>query len=427
MNYSYEKTEKSSVKINIELNKDEWIEAQNKAYEKTKNKYSLEGFRKGHVPKSVLISVYGQGVFYEDAINIAFPDYYEEILGKEESIHAIDMPSIDIGRLDDDGIELIATVEVMPEVKLGAYTGLTVEKKDFLVSEEEVDAELNRLVDRNSRLVEVKDRAAAGGDTVTIDYSGSVDGEKFEGGTAENQQLELGSNTFIPGFEDQVVGMNIGEERDINVKFPDDYHAENLKGKDAVFHVVLHEIRVKELPEINDEFIKDAAGFDTVEDYKNDKREQLKKDAEKNKERYIEDSLLKQIDDASEVEIPDCLVERQIDNMVHDFEYRLMYQGLKLEDYLKYVKMDMDKLRDSYKESAKSAVKSQLVIEEIIKKENIDASDEDVEKKIAENAEEMKKTVEEYKEKINEKQMDYFKNSIVVDKLFAFLKENNNI
>ncbi len=426
MNYKFEKAEKSTVKISITLDAAEWSAAQTDAYNKTKGKYSLPGFRKGKVPMRVLENTYGKGLFFEDAINESFPKYYFEILGKEPSIEAVARPSLEVESIDENGITLIATVAVKPEVKLGEYKGIKFEKVEYNVKDEEVDAALKRLQERNSRLVAVEDRAAENGDTVVIDYSGSVDGVKFAGGTAEKQNLELGSNSFIPGFEEQVVGMKIGEEKDIDVKFPDDYHAEDLKGKAAVFHIKLHEIKRKELPEITDEFVKDADGAESVEAFKAETRKRMQESNDKRAERELEDKIVKTITEKAETEIPDALVENQIDNMVQEMEYRLMYQGLRLEDYLKYAKMSMEDYRKGYAEQARELVKQQLVIEKIIAEEKIEASDEEFEKKVEENAKAQNKTVEEYK-KDNAGRLDYLKNEIVIGKLFDFLKSANVI
>lgn len=426
MNYKFEKAEKSTVKISITLDAAEWSAAQTDAYNKTKGKYSLPGFRKGKVPMRVLENTYGKGLFFEDAVNEAFPKYYFEILGKEPSIEAVDRPSLDVENIGEDGITLVATVPVKPDVKLGAYKGIKFEKVEYNVKDEDVDNALKRLQERNSRMVNVEDRAAENGDTVVIDYSGSTGGVKFAGGTAEKQNLELGSNSFIPGFEEQIVGMKIGEERDINVKFPEDYHAEDLKGKDAVFHIKLHEIKKKELPEITDEFIKDADGAESVEAFKAETRKRMQEANDKRAERELEDKIVKAVTEKAETEIPDALVEHQIDNMVQEMEYRLMYQGLRLEDYLKYAKMSMEEYRKGYAEQAKELVKQQLVIEKIIAEEKIEASDEEVENKIRENAEAQNKSVEDYK-KENAGRTDYVKNEIVIGKLFDFLKSANTI
>lgn len=427
MKYTFEKAEKSTVKITIDLNEKEWQEAINAAYEKTKGRYSIPGFRKGKVPKKVLEANYGTGVFYEEAINQAFPKYYGEILDKETSIYAVASPDLDIKDISDKGITMIAIVPVKPEVVFGAYKGIKFEKVEYNVKDEDVEEELKRLQERNSRMVDVTDREVKDGDSVVIDYSGSVDGVKFDGGTAEKQTLVIGSKTFIPGFEEQVIGMKIGEDRDINVKFPEEYHAENLKGKDAVFAIKLHEIKVKELPELNDEFIKDAVGAESLEAYKKETRERLEKQNADRAERELEDAIVKKITETSDVEIPDALIENQIDRMVQEMEYRLSYQGLKLEDYLKYMGKTMDEFRKGYTEQATEIVKSQLVIEGIIEREEIVATDEDVEKRVAEMAKAQDKPVPELKDKMGARQLDYIKNEIVIKKFFDFLKSSNEI
>lgn len=427
MKYTFEKTEKSTVKITINLEEKEWNEAIDAAYEKVKGKYSMPGFRKGKVPKKVLESAYGAGVFYEEAINIAFPKYYEEVLDKEPSIEAVARPDIDIKDISEKGISMIAEVAVKPEVKLGEYKGITFKKVEYNVKEADVKDELKRLQERNSRTVDVTDRAVESGDTVTIDYSGSVDGVKFEGGTAEKQPLTIGSNTFIPGFEDQIIGMKIGEERDITVKFPEDYHAENLKGKDSVFHIVLHEIKAKELPELTDEFIKDAVGAESLDAYKKEIKERLKKQNKDRAEREIEDEIVKKVTANAEVVIPEALIDNQIDQMVNEMSYRLSYQGLKLEDYLKYVGKTMEEYRKGYYDQAKDLVKSQLVIGKIIEEEKIDATEEDVTAKIEEMAKAQGKKAPDLKKDMAARQLDYIKNEIIVKKLFDFLKSANEI
>ena len=427
MKYTFEKAEKSTVKVKIDLTAKEWQAAIDAAYEKTKGRYSVPGFRKGKVPKKVLESAYGVGVFYEEAINQAFPKYYSEILEKETSIDAIAAPDIDIEKISEKGITMIAIVPVKPEVVFGKYKGIKFDKVEYNVKDEDVEEEMKRLQERNSRMVDVTDREVKDGDSVIIDYSGSVDGVKFDGGTAEKQTLVIGSKTFIPGFEDQVIGMKIGEERDINVKFPEEYHAENLKGKDAVFAIKLHEIKVKELPEINDEFIKDAVGAESVEAYKKETRERLEKQNADRAERELEDKMIKKFTEEADVEIPEVLVTNQIDRMVQEMEYRLSYQGLKLEDYLKHLGKTMDEFRNGYTEQATEIVKSQLVIEGIIEREEIVATDEDVEARVAEMAKAQDKPVPELKDKMGARQLDYIKNEIVIKKFFDFLKKENEI
>ena len=427
MKYVVEQGEKSTVKVSITLTAKEWNEAQLTAYNKTKGKYQVQGFRKGHVPKAVIEQYYGKGVFYEDAINEAFSKYYFDVLDKEPTIEPIDRPEVAIDKLDEKGLKLTATVPVKPEVKLGAYKGINIEKVEYNVNDDDITTEVNRLLEQNASQVNVDGRACQNGDITVIDYSGSVDGVKFDGGTAEKQNLTLGSGMFIPGFEDQVVGMNIGETKDINVKFPDDYGAEDLKGKDAVFTVTLHEIKEKKMPELTDEFVKEKTGNETVDAYKASVRERLEKANAQRAEREIEDKIIKAVTDASEVEIPEALVEREVDNMVQQTSYRLMYQGLKFEDYLKYTGQTMETYRDGCKDSAKEHVKTQLVIDKILTDEKIEATEEDIDAKLSEQATSVGKSLEEYKKTVNEKQLSYVENGVIIDKLFKFLKENNKI
>ena len=427
MKYTFEKAEKSTVKITITLNAEEWKAAISAAYEKTKGKYSLPGFRKGKVPKHLLEATYGEGIFYEDAINTAFSKYYGEVLDKEPSIEAVAYPDVDIKKIDEKGLVIEAIVAVKPEVTLGEYKGIKFKKPVYNVKDEDVDADISRLQERNSRMVDVDGRAVENGDTVIIDYSGSVDGVKFDGGTAEKQSLVIGSGSFIPGFEDQIIGMNKGDEKDINVKFPEEYHAENLKGKDAVFAIKLHEIKKKELPEVTDDFIKDAVGAESVDAYKKEVKERLEKQNADRAERELEDEIIKKVSENATVEIPDALIENQIDRMVQEMEYRMSYQGLKLADYLKYIGKTMEDYRKEYAPQAKETVKSQLVIEKIISEEKIEATDEDVEKRIEEMAKAQNKPAPDVKKNMQARQLDYIKNEIIVKKLFDGLKKDNII
>ena len=427
MKYTFEKAEKSTVKFEIKLSAKEWEEAIEFAYQKNKGRYSMPGFRKGKVPKHLLEQAYGVGIFYEEAINYAFPKYYSEILDKEKDLDIVSRPDIDVKDISDKGITMTAVVAVKPEVVLGDYKGIKFDKKEYNVKDEDVEDEIKRLQERNSRLVDVTDRAVEDGDSVVIDYSGSVDGVKFAGGTAEKQTLVIGSKSFIPGFEDQIIGMKIGDSKDINVKFPEEYHAEELKGKDAVFAIKLHEIKKKELPELNDEFIKDAVGSESLAAYKEETKARLTKMNNDRAERELEDEIIKKISDNATVEIPDALIENQIDNMVEEMNYRMSYQGLKLEDYLKYMGKTMEQYRADYKAQAESIVKSQLVIEKIIETEKIEATDEDLEVKYSDMANAQNKSVDEVKKSVKDKQLNYIKNEIIVKKLFEMLKKENVI
>ena len=427
MKYTVKPAEKSTVRVNITLNAEEWANAQRKAYDKTKGKFSVPGFRKGKVPKNVIEQMYGKGVFYEEAINLSFSEYYFDILDKEKSIEPIDRPEIEIEKLDEKGITMVAVIPVKPEVTLGEYKGITIDKVEYNVTKKDIDGEIDRLVKRNAREVNVEGRPAQNGDITVIDYSGSIDGVKFEGGTAEKQTLELGSGAFIPGFEDGVVGMNIGDEKDINVKFPDNYGAEELKGKDAVFAVKLHEIKVKELPEVNDEFIKEATGEESLEAFKKATRKKLKEANDKRAKAETEDKLIEKIAESATVEIPAVMVERQVDAIVQDMEYRMMYQGLRLEDFLKYSNQTMEAYRETFKANAEKQVKTQLVVDKIIKDEKIEVTAEEIDAKIKEQATAMGKDFEEYKKNMNERQISYFENNALIEKMFAFLMANNNI
>ena len=430
MKYEIQPSEKSTIKITITFDKAEWEQANQKAYLQTRGRFTVNGFRKGKAPKHVIELTYGKGVFYEDALNNLFSDHYYDILEKEKDNYTVvGQPELSVEDISDDGAVLAAVAPVKPEVKLGDYKGINITKVEYNVKDADVDAEIERLRQRNSRMVEVTDRAAENGDTATIDFSGSIDGVKFEGGTSENYPLVLGSGSFIPGFEEQVVGMKVGEEKDVNVRFPDDYQAAELKGKDAVFAVKLNKLEKKELPEVNDEFIKDAAGAESVDAYRKETRERLEKQAKEKGDAETENNIVRAIAANAEVEIPDAMIESQIDAMVRNAEYRMgmQYGGLKLADYLKYMGSNMDDFRNGYRAQAGENVKAQLVIDAIVRAENIKAEESEIEAKLEELAKAAGKTLEEYKKDVTDSQREYLANDIVVNKLFDFLKENNNL
>ena len=430
MKYEIQPSEKSTIKITITFDKAEWEQANQKAYQQTRGRFTVNGFRKGKAPKHVIELTYGKGVFYEDALNNLFSDHYYDILEKEKDNYTVvGQPELSVEDISDDGAVLAAVAPVKPEVKLGDYKGINITKVEYNVKDADVDAEIERLRQRNSRMVEVTDRAAENGDTATIDFSGSIDGVKFEGGTSENYPLVLGSGSFIPGFEEQVVGMKVGEEKDVNVRFPDDYQAAELKGKDAVFAVKLNKLEKKELPEVNDEFIKDAAGAESVDAYRKETRERLEKQAKEKGDAETENNIVRAIAANAEVEIPDAMIESQIDAMVRNAEYRMgmQYGGLKLADYLKYMGSNMDDFRNGYRAQAGENVKAQLVIDAIVRAENIKAEESEIEAKLEELAKAAGKTLEEYKKDVTDSQCEYLANDIVVNKLFDFLKANNNL
>ena len=428
MKYTFEKAEKNIVKINIDFDGAEWKGAIKEAYEKNKSKYSLPGFRKGKVPMHLLVKSYGEGIFYDDAINSLINKAYPEILEKEvEAFTVVGDPSFDIKDLGDNGLSLLCEVPVKPEFTLGEYKGINFEKTVYNVKDQDIEDELARLRERNSRLVEVTDRAVVNGDTAVIDFSGSVDGVKFDGGTAEKYELAVGSGSFIPGFEEQIVGMNIGEEKDINVKFPDEYQAENLKGKDAVFAIKLHAIKVKELPEINDDFIKEATGTESVELYKTQVKERLEKQNASRERDELENQIITKICDNTTIEIPEVMIDTESDRMVKDFEYRLMYQGMKLDDYLKYLGKTKEEFKKEFAVEAEKRVKSQLVIGKLIKEENIHAEESEIDAKLEEMAKAQGKTLEELKKNLDPRQLEYASGDVVITKLFDFLQSVNTV
>ena len=430
MQYKTEPSQKSTVKITMTFDKAEWEAANMAAYQKTRGRYTVNGFRKGKAPKHVIELNYGKGVFFEDALNELYNEHYYGILEKEkENFTAVGQPELSVEDISDEGAVLSALVPVKPDVTLGAYTGIKIEKAEYTVKDTDVEADLKRLQERNSRLVPVEGRAAENGDTATIDFSGSVDGKKFDGGTSENYPLVLGSGSFIPGFEEQVVGMKVGEEKDVCVKFPDDYQAEELKGKDAVFAVKLNKLERKELPEINDEFIKDAAGAESVDAYKAEVRARMEKQAKEKGDAETENNIVRAVTANATVEIPAAMIENQIDAMVQSAEYRLgmQYGGMKLADYLKYMGSNMEDFRNGYRAQAADNVKAQLVIDAIVRAENIKAEDAEIEAKLEELAKAAGKSLEEYKKDVTDSQREYLANDIVVNKLFDFLKENNDL
>jgi len=428
MKYTTKAAEKSTVKITIKFDGEEWKAALNQAYLKTRAKFAINGFRKGKAPKHVIENVYGKGAFYEDALNLLFSENYGKIIEKEEKkFTVVGEPEVTLDKLEDDCISMIAVVPVKPEVKISSYKGIKIKEFAYNVSDEEVEAEVNRVLERNAKKVAVTDRAAANGDIVNIDFVGTVDGVKFDGGEAEGFDLTLGSGQFIPGFEDQVVGMNIGESKDVNVTFPENYQAENLKGKAAVFAVKLNGIQAKELPELTDEFIKDATGSETVEEYKTKARERLQVQADRRANDATENSILEAISANAEVEIPQAMIDREVDSLVQKFEYQLMYQGLKLDDYLSFLKVDLAEFRKNYEEQAKKNVLNQLIISQLIADEKIEATEEEVDAKVAEQAASVKKETEEYKKGMDPRQFDYIRSDIIITKLFNFLKENNEM
>lgn len=426
MKYSF-KRQDGVVTATFTVSAEEWAEAMEQAYQKNKSKYSVQGFRKGHAPKKVIEAVYGSTLFEDLAFDDVVEKQLNEFYDKEKSLVIVDRPVLTSKTIDAKGLKYVVTIAIKPEVTLGEYKGITINKDKVEATEAEINAELEGARERAARFIQITDRPVQEGDEVVLDYSGSVDGVKFDGGTAQKQTLVIGSHRFIPGFEEQMIGMTLGETKDLNVKFPDDYHAENLKGKDSVFVVTVHEIKVKELPQLDDEFAKDVSEFDTLDAYKADLEKKIIERKQKVADNKAENDLMELIVKNSQVKVHDCMVENQIDNYLQDFEYSLMYQGLKMEDYVKYTNTTMEQLREQYRERSKKTVETRLVMEAIIKAEKIKADKASIKAKIAEYAKQMDKDVKEFTEQLTPEQNAYLENEVVTDKLLDFLKAENNI
>ncbi len=424
MNYTVEKLEKSQVKFNYTASVEEYNKAVETVYNKTKHKYNVPGFRKGRAPKKVIEGIYGAGVFMNDAINQLIDDSIMELekAGEYELVAFGNVEDVDIK--DDGSVVYALTMVVKPDVTLGAYKNLDVKKSEAKVTAGQVDEYIKAEQTKQARIIDVE-KAAEKGDLVLIDYSGSVDGEKFDGGTAEDYELELGSNTFIPGFEDQLIGVKGGEQKDVKVTFPEKYHAENLAGKEAIFACAVKAVRVKELPALDDEFAKEVSEFDTLEQYKSDVKSKLTEQETKRAEREYEDTLIEKIVEGSTVEIPDAMIKQEADEMIHDMEYRLMYQGMRMDDYLKYLGMTREQLADEYKPQAEKTVKTRLVMNEIVKAENIGIEDKDIDARIEKMAEEASQTVEEIRKTMRQEDINYLVNSIISEKLLDTIKSYN--
>lgn len=425
MSYTVEKLEKSQVKFVFDVDADTFNKAVDAAYNKTKHKYAIAGFRKGHVPKKVIEGIYGKEVFFEDAMDIVIPEAYSEALDKEKDVDVVAQPELtSFDFKEDGGATFTLIVTVKPDVKLGKYKGLSIEKKVEKVTAKQVDEAVEQAREKQARIVET-DEAAKNGDIVNIDFVGSVDGVKFDGGSAESYDLELGSGSFIPGFEEQLVGAKKGEKKDVNVKFPEDYHAEELKGKDALFECTINAVKKKELPALDDEFVKDVSEFDTLAEYKADVKNKLMKDAEDRADREFEDALVQAVVDNADVEVPQAMIDQEAEDMAREFEYRLSYQNLKLDDYLKYLNMTRDQLLDEYKEQAAKSVKVRLVMEAIVKAEELKFEEKDIDEKLADMAARANQDVETFKKGLGREHFDYLANQILSDKLMAMLKQEN--
>lgn len=420
---SFEKLESNKVKLGMTISAEDFDKAVDKAYLKLRKTITVPGFRKGHAPKGVIEKAYGWYVFVDDAFDEAYPAVYEAAV-KEHDVKPVDRPDITILSAEKgEDVAFEAVVTVMPEVSLGQYKGIEVEKQEYNVTDEMVNAEIERERENVARMIDVE-RPVENGDEVELDYSGTVDGVKFEGGTAEHQTLVIGSGMFIPGFEEQMIGMNVGEEKDLNVKFPDEYHSDELKGKDAVFHVKVHAVRVKELPEADDEFAKDVSEFNTIAELRDHKKEELEKKAMNEAKAKKENDVIEKAVANATVDIPDVMIDRQADRMLNDIRYRLSMQGISLEDYCKYTGTKAEVMKAEMKNEAERRVKTQLVLDAIMKAEGIKAENDEVEKKIDEYCAQFDDKAEEFKAKLNEDDKAYFEDQVLLDKTINMLVDS---
>lgn len=416
MSYRVEDLGKNMVKLTIEADAAEFEEALQKAYLKNRNRISVQGFRKGKAPRSIIEKLYGAGIFYEDAANLIIPDAYEKA-AQESGLEIVSRPEIDVEQIEK-GKPFIFTAEVAvkPEVTLGQYKEIEVEAKPVEVTAEELDAELGRVREQNSRMITVDDRAVEDGDLTTIDYEGFVDGVPFEGGKGENQALAIGSHSFIDTFEEQLIGKKIGEEAEIHVTFPGDYHAKELAGKPAVFKVTVKEIKVKELPNLDDEFAQDVSEFNTLEEYKADLEKTIRERKEKDAKRAKEDAVVEKIIENAQMEIPQAMIDSQARQMADEFAQRLQMQGMQMDQYLQYTGLDADKFVETTKPQALKRIQTRLVLEAVVKAENIQVSDEELEKEFEEMAKAYRMETDKLKDLIGEKEKEQMKMDLAVSK-----------
>ena len=420
---SCEKLEKSMVELQFSIDAETFKAAVNNAFKREGKKYAIPGFRKGKAPRHMIEKMYGSDIFHYDAVNDLFPEAYEAAV-KEAKIDVVGRPDPEVVSMSEaDGVVLKVKVAVKPEVELGEYAGLTVTKEAKNVNEADVDAEVKRMQDRNGRLL-TREGAAENGDTVDIDFEGFVDGKAFEGGKAEHYSLVLGSGSFIPGFEDQVVGHSAGEEFDVNVKFPEEYGAAELAGKDATFKIKLHEVKYKELTALDDDFAKDVSEYDTLDELKDSIRNNIKTNLDKQAEQKVENDLMDQVISNMKADIPDAMVDSRIDELVQDFEYRISQQGLKLADYLKYMGMNIEQFRAQFKEQADKQVKMRLAMEAIVAKEGITASDEEFEEEVKRIADAYKMEADKVKSIVDAAAV---KADLAINKAIDFVKEKANV
>ena len=423
MTISVEKLSSNKVKISFDIEAEKFEEAMQKSYLKNRGRVNVPGFRKGKAPRKLIENMYGEGVFYDDAFEALFPEAYDKAV-EENALEPVDRPNVDIQQIGSGkNLQFTAEVFVRPDVTLGEYKGLKVERHEHPVTDEQVDAQVEQARQRAAREISIEDRAVQDDDIVNLDYAGTVDGVAFEGGTAKGQRLTIGSGQFIPGFEEQMVGMQIGEEKDLSVKFPEEYHAKELAGKDAVFHVKVNSITVRELPELDDDFAKDVSEFDTLDAYKQDIRAKLEAESKEHCDAEFENALVDAAVANATLDVPGAMIERQIDGMLRDFQMRLAYQGMRLEDFLKYTGQTMDDMRGQYREEAEKRVRGELVLEAIRKAEGVEPTEEGVNDVVARYASQSGQEAEAFRQSLTEEQMRYITEDAATIAVLDLLKK----
>ena len=427
MSVQVENLEHNMAKLTIEVDAAEFDAACKKVYNRKKGSFSLPGFRKGKVPMNMIEKTYGAGVFYEDAANEIMPKAYADAL-EETKLDVVSSPEVDVTQIGKgQNFIFTVTVAVKPEVTLGQYKGLEVEKEAVEVTDEEVDAELKKAQEQNAREVTVEDRPVKEGDIITLNYAGTIDGVPFDGGTAESQKLEIGSHSFIDTFEDQLVGLNIGDEKDVEVTFPEEYHEPSLSGKPATFHVKVLGITEKQLPEIDDDFAQDTTEFDSLAEYKDDIKAKLLEEKEETAKNTMENALVEKAVENAQMDIPDAMIDSQVDQMVQEFQQRVSYQGISFEQYLQFTGQTLDAMKESMRPEAVRRIQSSLVLEAIVAAENIEASDEDLDKEFERMASMYQMDVEQIKSFMQDSQKENMKSDIAIQKAVDFLREQAEV
>lgn len=422
-----EQVEKNLVKLTFEVSAEKFEEGMQKAYLKNVKKINIPGFRKGKVSRAMVEKYYSPSIFYDEAINYVLPEAYDEAI-KEAEIDAVAKPEIDVEKIEKGSpVVFTALVTTKPEVKLGKYKGIEIEKIEHNVTAEEVNKEIEAVRNQNARIITIEDRAVKKKDIAVIDFEGFSDGVAFPGGKGENYELEIGSNTFIPGFEDQLVGAKLGDDIDVKVTFPEEYHAADLAGKEATFKVKVKEIKKKELPELNDDFASEVSEFENLKDYKKSIKERLKKEAEEKTKNEIEDAVIDAAVAECEVDIPKAMIDEQIDRMVNDFSTRLSYQGLSLDQYLQYTGSELESMKESFREQAEKRVRASLLIEAVAKAEAIEATEEEINAKIEEMSKQYNMELDKLKEYLRPEDMDGIKKEIEFTKAIELMVENSSM